>query len=170
MGTTSGVSGNVECSDSDSKCEKSSFGYSNLKKTSNVTIRDNAGNTSECEVPITAYCPSSYVSRCSAAGCQTYGGWYVVSTVRYCGDNGLCTGGAECRSYCEEHFGVPSTNFHLDELRYVGEYSKRECTDLAGSMSGEAGYSTSVCTNYARGCSLWNQNLSKCGCDAWHYK
>ncbi len=52
VGTTSGVTGNVDCTDITSGCTSPKFGFKNLKTTSNVEIKDNAGNTAKCPVPI----------------------------------------------------------------------------------------------------------------------
>ena len=47
-----GVDGTIACSDSGSQCKSSSYGFSELKSDTDITIEDNVGNTNSCEIPI----------------------------------------------------------------------------------------------------------------------
>lgn len=62
-----GVSGTIACSDSDSQCEKQTYNFELLKATDSVTIKDNAGNTKACSIPI------------AGVDCSTYGTWQYSS-------------------------------------------------------------------------------------------
>ena len=53
--SANGVTGEVTCIDSASHCVKDKYDYKNLKETTSVTIKDNAGNEKECSIDISPY-------------------------------------------------------------------------------------------------------------------
>ncbi len=160
VGTTSGVTGNVNCTDETSGCTSTTFGFTNLKTTSNVEIKDNAGNTAKCPVPInpqpqqrTASCHTG--NRCSAAGCEN--GYY------YSGSNCDCSG----------HGWVYDSSYTMESDCIDGGQSgnkrvtchkegKKLCTCTVEYYQCTSRYSC----NYA--CNYYYQNASTCGCASWN--
>ena len=68
---TSGVSGNVECSDELSGCSQASFEFTYLKSTSDVYIYDIAGNSNNCSVPVSHYTTEGYYTK-RVCSCSKY--------------------------------------------------------------------------------------------------
>ena len=112
--SSSGVTGHMGCSDSDSGCKSGTGEFKNRKKTANVTIYDAAGNSKSCEVKIkqNEYSWSSWSfvkmltdstqSQCKVNGSS--GKWetdtekreYLNCAVGNLPTNGVCGGSSRC--------------------------------------------------------------------------
>lgn len=159
-GTVNGVSGTVGCSDTNSGCSASSF--SNLKSTTNIVIKDTAGNSNTCSVPITSQIQQRSTSCKTYKSCQTAEcGYASCPSVSRCG----------CLYYSSWKYtsGVTITSSSYPGYQY--EYSKRSCSSI-GKNKWHCDNQTRSCTQ-AKSCqdSSCGYNLcsnSVCGCSEWN--
>ena len=161
-GTTAGVSVNVTCEEGigmagewvQSNCVSSGDdqgSYSGLTSSTNYTVKDNAGNSNTCTVPVTAQkqqrtATCSYGYRCQSAGCES------SYSVLYCV--------AAQSEYCPDF----DSNFASERIwdYYVG--SSTGCPIVGGSMLGVRSYAYERCYY----CSYYYRSIATCGCESWN--
>lgn len=120
VGSESGVTITVTCSDNSGKCNVSSSRQTNVKNgTYNYTVTDKVGNTNSCSVTVNSYSCNPYQYACGSYACGTYPcgsyacGSYVCGTsgsyACACGTyNGVymcmrCYSPLYCTSYCTSY-------------------------------------------------------------------
>ncbi len=180
---TSGVSGNVGCSDTLSGCEQESYTFSYLTSSQKININDKAGNTVGCDVSVSSSYTSGYYTK-KVCSCQSYNS----GSGSVCGSRECLSSEYEC-SYtcplggslmfgdtCRTHVTAPTvgecsklscpSGFSLYSgcgINIGGTYSitcdrpatKGSCSDVCKSWG-----SYPSCTDSSFGCSRWSTSCT----------
>ena len=154
---TTGVGVTISCSDSLSKCVKSTYSKSGQKSGGSITIKDNAGNTKSCSYSVSSRTgyrkrTCSTCKECKKAGCKK---------------PDSCTSSKCCGTYTVKYSSnCKKCGESCDVCQYQGDGHTDTYSCNCKCKSCSKTYSK-TCTDECCGCLKYNPSCPDCGCDKW---
>ena len=148
--STSGAAGSITCTDAKSGCKTQSFSGLTTTPKSTITIKDNVGNTSTCEVPVTR------------GNCVTYkckGTIYPYSVIANGSSNTNSAASDYTEQQCRNVCGYPNGTNGI-HYKWIANYFEEEISENVGRVHVSCSCTGSDHSSIGR-CS-WSGTLASC--------